>query len=231
MRRHPAALIIALSLACCLGLFATVAHAGPWPRAQGKGFAATSTEIWQAFDGLPAHYSSAFIEYGLTPKLTLGATLSQGTFSGIDTDLFVGLSILQSGPHALSLEAGYTSNTRPDLFTGLPITAEGHWFGLAYGRGFSWGETNGWASAEFKAMRHDIHQRTKLDMTLGLNLQKGWKVMGQAFIFGQDGAWEATMAPGVVMPLTERFNLEMGLRVPSRNRNRTALRIGLWQDF
>ncbi|MGX9355249.1 hypothetical protein ACS3SW_08840 [Roseobacteraceae bacterium S113] len=227
------AVLRASSLLALIGtmiLAPVMSMAGPWPRAEGSVFIATSTEVWIAPDGLPAHYSTGYVEYGATPKLSFGAVLSNGTFSGYDTEVFAGWNILKTGPHALSIEMSLTHHIHQSFF-GDVTERTGAGLGLAYGRGLSLGKHSGWASLETTYKSAGDVDELKIDATFGIAFANDWKVMAQVFSSRIDNDTHVKLAPGLVIPINYRFDLEFGLRVPVDDPDLTAVRLGLWQEF
>ena len=214
-----------------LVLTAEFAQAGPWPRSKGAFFTSTGVEVWEAEDGLPARYASGFVEYGLTEKLSLGANVAQGTFSGTDVELFLGVGVLQTGPHAVSVEVSVTNNFVTDTLSGAIDRTPGASLGLAYGRGLQIWERNAWTTLEFKYHRTEYSHLLKIDATFGVTFASEWKAMAQVFSSHSDQGWAVNLAPGIVIPVLRNQHIELGLRVPTEDIELSRIKIGLWQEF
>lgn len=212
------------------------AQAGPWPRAEKTFFSATAVDISQQptrlnpSDDAIHMYNTGYLEYGLTPKLSLGINVIHPTSEPVDAEVFVGINILQKGPHALSVELGWLNRLilLPD---GQIDQATGTSIGLAYGRGLSLFGKNGWATAELHVKNHDHGREIKFDTTLGINFDSGWLAMIQTFNSQIDGTWSHKVAPSFAMPYGEKQKVAFGLRAPVDAPERTAIHVGIWSEF
>ncbi|SMC91302.1 hypothetical protein [Primorskyibacter flagellatus] len=205
-------------LICLTG---TLANAGAWPRPEGTGFASVATRL--SFDDTfmtLTSYSSAYLEYGL------------------------------NGRHTLGLDAGYSSDgtsraivfVRQPLSTtkaGSPIAAE---LGLGVidtqtvlRPGISWGRglDKGWMAADALAeIQMTGATDLKLDLTLGLKDDRGRMLILQLQTgkpFGR--AATAQLAPSVVVPFGKSRHLEVGASADLLERRNFRIKFGLWQDF
>lgn len=217
--------IVLLGMLCPLAL-----QAGPWPREKGTAFISNSLEVSEDEYG-PLYYASSYAEYGLTPKLSFGGKIAQATLTGTEGHAFLGVSLLQKGAHALSLEV--SAGQRGDSYwAGL---------GLAYGRGFTFRDRNGWLTAEATVKVPDQEDRyygglagreAKLDFTVGLTMKNGLKTMLQLYTtHTEDDAAQIKIAPGVAIPFGERFHLEVGARIVPDKTEQSGLLVGFWQTF
>lgn len=232
----------------CLGLWLpSLALAGPWPREKGTGFLSFSVELWESnLPDLPHYYASTFVEYGLTERLTLGSKYAMGSEAGTLFDVRLGYSLVQNRPYALSLElaAGERNSDRfllvPDFET-EEISVPFGSIGLAYGRGFTWRERNGWVSTEIAVTVPLGEEAPSLglggetwswDTTVGLTLASDWKLMAQVFALRADtGEQIIKIAPGVVIPFGEDNFIEIGARILTSDLQGSALAIGFWQNL
>ncbi|MCH2165121.1 MAG: hypothetical protein MK098_10780 [Marinovum sp.] len=206
------------------------ANAGAWPRGHGKTFTSASGELWQDEQGYLHYYTSAYLEYGRTPKLSIGTITAMGSLSGADNEIFAGYTVWQKGPHVLSLETALHENRTLD-FAGQEQVSPGYGVGLSYGRGFQLAQRNGWITLDARLNRSTKLQEFKFDTTLGLSLHERWKVMTQVFTSTIDGETNIKFAPGVVFSVNEKTHIELGARVPSRDAERAAIKLGLWREF
>ena len=215
-----------LRLACLLSLLPTLCLAGPWPRAKGTTFLSSSLELSMDETAplltlpnrvVPLRYTAGlYLEHGLTERLSLGATYSQNEMGRSDLSLFLGIGVLQRGKGTLSVE--------------LTAFEGGGAFALAYGRGLSIGKQGGWASVEARVGRIDADTEIKVDTTLGLSFNSGWKVMGQVFARQWEGDTSVIFAPSIAAPLGEKTHLQIGARI-SEDRDQPGIAIGLWREF
>lgn len=220
-----------LAILFCLLLLAPLAHAGPWPREKGRIFLATSTEIGDfRLDERVLQspfYSSLYLEYGLTDRLTLGAHGGYGSQADPDGRLFLRLPIGRHDTHRVAIEvtggtAGW-SGERP--FYGL---------GLHYGRGFELWNRAGWFSAETRMewqMGSGRMKQAKLDLTLGLSFDNGVKPMVQLHATRIGTDLYARLVPGLAIPLWKNTTLDTGALIDLTHGKSTGVKIGLWQEF
>lgn len=222
--------------------------AGPWPREKGSGFLSFSLELWESdLPDLPHYYGSTFFEYGLSDRLTLGSKYAMGSEAGTLFDLRLGVSLVQNRPYALSLElaVGERNTDRfllvPELEPSETVSAPFSQVGLAYGRGFTLGDRNGWVSTELSVITPLGHETPELglggtlwqwDTTVGLTLDNRWKLMAQVFALqADDGTSVIKLAPGMAIPLSAHVHIELGARILTNDLEGSALALGLWQDF
>src|SRR6056297_663813 len=125
--------------------YVSAACAGAWPRAQGDGFGSVSVrlgwpqdvETWSSLEPTQ-DYSTIYLEYGLTDKLTLGADIGHSVSGSGKTVLFLQWPLRQtdSGMQASAqLGVGLISGTRV-VRPGLSV---------------GWGLETGWISVDLVA--------------------------------------------------------------------------------
>lgn len=215
-------------------LFAAMAHAGAWPRDQGRIFTANSIELKGVRldrDLLRTpYYSSSYLEYGLGRSLTLGLHMGHGSTARLDARAFLRVPLSQTDPHRVAVEvsAGYHADRE---YVGL---------GLQYGRGFKVFDRFGWLSLESRVDFHTgsrtgtgtgAYRQAKLDVTLGLTHGNGIKTMAQLFVTETNDEIYATFAPVVVIPVWKQLKLETGLLYDIAHGTERGLKIGFWQEF
>lgn len=218
--------LIACSVLTCL--FASSAQGGAWPRKQGDGFASLSMRLgwpqdmgtWTSMD--PTNdYSTLYVEYGLTDRLTFGADIGHSVSGSGKTVLFFQWPVRQSAKGAqVSAQFGF------GIISSQRIIRPG----LSVG----WGLKNGWLSIDSVAESYVDRGRTdfKLDMTWGRNLPKDRKLILQVQTGQPDGRDPfVRVAPSLVLPLRGPAKLETGVTWGLTGDASMGLKIGVWTDF
>lgn len=219
-------LILAFWLMC---LSAHPVAAGAWLRDKGKGFLAYSNLTASTMDTT----FSAYFDYGLSHKMTIGATL----------DIYSPLGQQISGKGIIfvrrSLDWGFfEGNWAYELgigayYTGVefePVAKTA----LSYGRGITWGKREGWFAVD-AAVEWNIdsaQHMVKLDTTIGLDFGPRSKGMLQVFSTFSDDWRTMTIAPSYVFQTKKRkSNYVVGLETSSTAPEVIAIKIGVWQSF
>lgn len=217
-------LVVLLVLCCCAGL----AQAGAWPREKGTAFASVSVRLgWPqnlehwASNYPTSEYRTAYLEYGLTDRLTLGLDLGNSVSGDNKAIAFLQFPLLNKdrGPK-LAFQLGFGEISSKQVIRP----------GLAAG----WGLKNGWFSIEsFMEMRTQSGTADyKVDVTWGRNLAKDRKLILQLQTGIQDGDPAfARIAPSLVFPLFKRYKVETGATWGLHSDTSMGLKIGLWADF
>ncbi|MFN4060166.1 MAG: hypothetical protein ACK4IA_05365 [Paracoccus hibiscisoli] len=216
------------------------AQAGPWPREVGQTFLSLSGERNRA----GASYASAYGEYGLTPRSTLGVELGRTT--GETTAILWWQRALDDGQgvHRIALQSGVGAVRRGDDL--LPL-AQG---ALSWGRGFDrWG--GGWMTAQILARMTGgapdprgpdmpslaasfltAKRVVKADLTLGLRPRDGLMVINSLWLEDrQDEGFAARLAPSLVFDAPGPIQIELGVVQPLTGRAEQAVRLGTWLEF
>mgnify|MGYP005861962363 CR=1 FL=1 len=211
----------ACCITCCVIclLLAGQSHAGAWPREPGATFLSFSTEVDTG--DMTDTFTTLFVEYGLTDRLTLGldAGLDDGTlYKGI---VFARMPL--NRPEAdmkLAIEMG----------VGLTDDAAVLRPGLMIGRGLDWGwmAMDTLATVDIEAKDVDL----TTDLTLGVNmsarsklilqLQSGHQVMDLEYL---------KFASSVVYEYKPGRHLELGALAGIKNLDGYAVKLGLWRHF
>ncbi len=217
-----------ISAGCLMLLAAQAAHAGAWPRERGTGFAATAVRLAWPQDvaardmSVPEQqYLTAYVEYGLTDRLTLGLDLGHAVAGGGKTVVFLRMPVHQ-----------------PD--SGMRVSAElgvGRVDGdtvLRPGIALGWGLPKGWLSidtlAEIDVTSGDTD--LKADITWGRNLARDRKLMLQLHLGApSDEDVFARFEPSLVVPLRKRVKLEAGASWGLTGDDNVGVKFGLWTDF
>ena len=222
--------VIFAILLCCLFVTAQHANAGAWPRGKGKTFSASSAILtWP--DGrtidLPDIYGSTYLEYGISPRLTMGLDMGSPDATRPDRLKTVGfLRYTLTGPnktHQFAIDVGGGRYLGPDVFR----------LGISYGLGFQSFSKNSWVAVDAHALRTTTGTQTAyvLDATYGISLKRG-KLMAQVSAFHAfDNAKSLNFAPSYALDLGRKRHLEVGVIVGLRGKPDPTLKVGIWQDF
>ncbi|MFZ7092191.1 hypothetical protein [Primorskyibacter sp. 2E233] len=216
-------------LSCLILIFcATVAQAGAWPREKGHGFVSTAVRLswpqnlshWTSPNPTEQYYT-AYLEYGLTDKVTLGFDLGRSVSGDGKTVGFLQwpLRSADKGPKisaALGLgRIGEQIVLRPGLFIG-------------------WGLNKGWLTIDSTAEYQIENALTdyKMDITWGRNLARDRKLILQLQT-GKPAVDPAfvRLAPSIVVPMGKRAKLETGGTLGLVGDTSMGLKIGLWTEF
>lgn len=204
--------------------------AGPWPREKGTIFASTSFGLLDVDDKGTQSEQGLYLEYGASPKLTLGFSGSYNDSSSGEGHFFARIP-LNMGERSSLMAAEFglgTQSSDADTFNPYAKT------GLSWGRGIEMFGTSGWLTVD-GAMLWGLEgggHRLKLDTTLGLNLTDRVKVMGQSFIEVTESGETLSLQPSVVWTTKSGgFSLLAGLEAKTGTGTQTALRFALWSTF
>lgn len=214
-----------LLLTLLLLALAPGAQAGAWLQEHKKGFLSYSGvyEETGRLDG------TVYIEYGLRPKLTLGAKvdadMTQGQLGEGTAFVFIRKPIPTGKKnYKLAYDIGMGSTFGLDA---EPLLRTG----VSYGRGITVKERHGWVAID-AAVEWAVNEgpdTLKLDSTVGLALNDRFKVMMQVFVTSADGNASATFAPSVIwQPRPDGASLVLGLEDEDGT---LALKLGLWRSF
>lgn len=222
-------------VALLLMLLPTLAWAGAWPREVGRVFLSASATARSdrasiGAAGFPQEIFAAFyLEYGLTPNITVGLDASHD-----DKGDFTALAFMRrpigrgENGHVFALKAG-AGTTRTGSTTQSLVMA-----GFDWGRGFETGLGNGWLSLET-----GLYYRTgqgelaaKADLTLGLKPSDRTKLMLQVQA-GQYPGGDAylRLVPSVALQIREGAHVELGLAAGLAGDDRLGVKIGTWLEF
>lgn len=220
--------ILKVSL-CLTALSPSLAEAGAWLREKGRGFSSTAFTITPDLDIA----NTSYLEYGLRPKLTLGADVRLahdrfGVQDGFAT-LFIRRAL--NDPNKTSkwaYELGFGATWDDSVIQ--PHVK----LGLSWGRGLQWGERYGWMSVD-GSYRWDIttsQGTAKIDTTVGMGFTEVTTGMMQLYLTEFDGTMTASIAPSLVFqPRGKKFRVQVGAEAPLDDTNNTALKLGLWREF
>ncbi|MEP1964687.1 hypothetical protein [Tateyamaria sp.] len=202
------------------------AHAGAWLREQGSGFLSFGSTI----DELGRSTGSAYAEYGLRPKLTLGAKVDVDMTAGQigDGSAYVfARKPIPTGERAykLAYELGIGGTIEQDPSALLRT-------GLSYGRGITAWDHSGWIAIDgaLEWVESDSSVTAKLDATMGLTLNDRFKVMFQVFYSQTETEATTTLAPSLIWTPKPDKNRSYQLGVEAKE-GVLGLKLGVWHSF
>lgn len=214
-----------------------MAAAGPWPREVGRTFLSMTVER----DVEGSSYTSLYAEYGLAPRLTLGADLGRTDLGEASAVIWAQRALDDgTGPNRFSLATGLGAIRRDGRFH--PV-AQGS---LGWGRGFANRMGEGWMSAQVQVRvtggmdpeastgsAFRITDSTlKTDLTLGLRPTDRLMVINSLWLEApREGRGTAKLASSVVMDPGGPIKVELGLVQPLHGPAERAVRLGGWLEF
>jgi len=204
------------------------ARAGAWLREKGAGFLSLTTTL-RNIDGAWQYENGFYLEYGLTPRLTLGLDVNEA--AGLAGHALVFMRLPVGPPERrtkIALELGVGGH---------------HWQGqwgemlkstLSVGRGFSsrWGD--GWVNVDVGVeLRRPLPDPAfKLDATIGLSPWRRIRPILQiesTYISGSPLIW--SVIPGVLIDGPENTTWQIGVARKTAGQSSLGLKIGLWREF
>ncbi|SIS83925.1 hypothetical protein SAMN05421759_104201 [Roseivivax lentus] len=214
-------------LGCLAGLWPNPAEAGAWPREVGTGFASTVSYLtWPQSLGYTGarmaenRYDTLYLEYGLTPRWTIGLDLGHSVSGAEKLIVFARRPIVR--PEArlqIAVEGG------AGQIDGDTVLRPG----LSLGYGWNGGWLNGDLLAEHQGDRGATD--VKLDLTYGRALGRR-KLMLQIQAGQKDGDDPfVRLAPSVVMPVWRDVSLELGVTYGLEGDDSMGLKLGIWTEF
>ncbi|MFW2542979.1 hypothetical protein ACN2XU_10075 [Primorskyibacter sp. 2E107] len=218
-------LLLALLWTLCTG----TVQAGAWPREKGHGFLSSAVRLswpqnidhWTSLSPTQQYYT-AYLEYGLTDRVTLGFDF--------------GRSVSGSGKTVGFLQWPLRNKDKgPKIAFALGLGRIGEQTVLRPGVSLGWGLKKGWltmdALAEFQTNTGLADY--KMDITWGRNLAKDRKLIVQIQT-GQpaDDPGFVRLAPSFVTPLGKRgVMIETGATYGLTGDTSMGLKFGIWKNF
>jgi hypothetical protein len=215
-------------VAAALALLAVgPAAAGPWPREPGETFLALRADVERTAEG-PDTDASAYVERGLTRRITLVGQFSTADDPWTPSRAATGLRFALSAPDAVNRFAVSLGVSAPPDLMGAMTSARLE-AGLAWGRGFEsrWG--GGWvtADARFLFARDAKKPITDLAALVGVRPADGWMLMlgGSRYkdpagvywklspAFGYEVRPELWLVPNFTQELSDDRSASVGLSV------------------
>ncbi|WP_296765883.1 hypothetical protein [Sediminimonas sp.] len=202
---------------------AAPARAGAWLRAPGEGLAVVSL-----YAGAPRArpYAGVYAEFGMAPRLAAGVDLGRAVSGSTKAVAFLRRSLPVPWPHGMVAAAELGLGR----IAGQAVLRPG----LSLGNGLEGWLGDGWLAVD-TVVEIGLERRTldiKTDVTLGLRIRDGRKVMVQIQT-GQSAGDPpfARLVPSLVMELRPGLRLELGLTQTLRGPSRTGAKIALWRAF
>ncbi|ROU03613.1 hypothetical protein [Histidinibacterium lentulum] len=220
-------------LRLCLMILLTCAGdaaAGPWMRGEGEVFLSFGTNVALSDTAQrPVHWDpTVYLEYGLTPRLTLGADLYIANGDEEETGSVFLRFPLHAAETGLPVSASLAYGLRHDRLA--DETERIARAGLHVGRPLP----QGWLSADAAAIFVLGGDRTegKLDLTWGRSISERWTgVLQMQTGIGTAGDFYAKAAPSALIRVTDRTRIEIGVVHALTGDRGTGLRIATWWDF
>lgn len=216
----------AIVLLLVMGLGIGPLHAGAWPRGEGNHFLSTTMRVAAStLDGPFFTYNTFYYEYGLTDRITIGTDLGRAVSGEIKAIAYARLPILQgSGRNKIAIEIGFGT------IAGNTVVRPG----LSLGRGINtrWG--HGWLALESVA---EIAVKTnqvdyKADFTIGVDVRPKIKLIMQLQTGAPSGdPYFARLASSVVVKISRKSHIELGMTTGLVSDNQIGLKIGMWREF
>lgn len=214
-------------IAAILTLVSFPALAGAWLREEGTAFFSFGATVFELDeDGQRFQENSFYLEYGMRPNLTLGASGSMVDGMGGEGQIFLRLPLERDNAASqMSMEFGLGANSEGVSYE--PFVKAG----LSWGKGISVKDHNGWVNVDGAALLGD-DTRFKVDTTIGLSLSDRFQVMAQSFVELTDGQDSHTLIPSMILSSkTGHTRYVFGYEHRTGARASQGLKFGLWRDF
>ena len=199
------------------------AFAGPWMRAEGTGFSATTAEIAPSERYGFQLYNSVYGEYGLTPRLTIGIDGGGDMLGNGNGLIFLRFPLRDGRRSHMAGEIGI--GARWSLTELTPLLRPG----VSWGRGLTlWGKS-GWTTldATLTIPGDGGTILPKLDALIGLDTGERMKLM-LGLTIEHHGP---TLSPSLAYRVWDKYHATLGLRLRSERQGAHCLTFGFWQDF
>ena len=205
--------------------------AGAWMRAEGEGFLSLGFRAFEdAATAKQRLEQNVFFEYGLRPRLTLGAQVNYNAEQKGEGSIFLRLPLRNDDrPGKLAAEIAIGAEST-DGITFDPYLKTG----VSWGRGVILGGRDGWINLDGAVQwsSADAPPLFKLDATLGLTLSDRFQVIGQGLFEADENGESLTMVPSVIYtPKRGKTRFVVGLEHKTGRDDSTGVRFGLWREF
>lgn len=205
--------------------------AGAWMREKGEGFLSFGTLAFEErATGAQRFEQGIYLEYGLSPRVTLGASGNYTSGEKGEGLVFLRLPIRNDDrPAKVAIELGIGTESA-DGATFDPFLKSG----LSWGRGMTIGRRSGWLNVDtaIQWSTNGAEPLFKLDATLGLTLSDRFQAMGQAFLEADANGEGLTVVPSLIYtPKRGRTKYVLGLEHKTGRDEHTGLKFGLWREF
>lgn len=219
-----------LGVAALIAFAAQPAQAGAWARGKGKAFLSTgSYSTWPDGRALerPDVYGTIYGEYGITNRLTLGVDLGSADaekWSRTRAIGFLRYTLTRSeARNQFAIDLGVGQDESQTVMRA----------GLSFGRGFSFGKSNGWVSLDWATL-HDfktLEQSHSLEATLGTSWRKS-KLMAQFSGYqNRKGDQTLTFTPSWAREMRPGLHLEVGVAFGIKGKPDHSLKVAVWRSF
>jgi hypothetical protein len=217
------ALLLLPVVAC---LLAPPAGAGPWPREPGRAFVSAGAGVEDLSRGREP-FAEVYGEYGLTPRLTLGAVLrhrpDQAPF-----DLFARWHPALPGP----LVAGLTLGARLGGNGKLPVAPL---VAAHVGHGAATRLGNLWARADLRAAggRDGLRGGAEIEASAQFGLRAGWGGLAMVTLSDHRERRGRTLKliPALGYSISQRSTLVLGATLLPRSRRFDGAHLSVWAEF
>ncbi len=210
--------------------FSQPALAGAWLKKKGGGFYSFgATVLLLKNETTPRLEQTAYFEYGIGEKLTLGASFTRIQDLSMQTLVFARVPV-QSWDSGARLAAEFGLGQKEANALSAPFLSAG----LSWGKGLSRNDKYGWVNID-TALQFDLDTgklRLKIDATYGMDLTDNMRLLAQGFAELSDGANSLTLSPGLILkPKKLKFEPVLSLEHRIGARASSGLRIALWKSF
>lgn len=204
------------------------AQAGAWLREKGATFLSFAVS-GEASPGATSPDVSAYVEYGLRPRLTFGLSAWK---TGTEAEILAFLRFPvtpETATHKIALDLSLGA------YRSMPEGTDGSArLALSWGRELQtrWGD--GWAQVE-GSLIHRMNGTpglAKIEATAGLKVAPRSRAMFQVFAEKQKGkAASVKLAPSLIRSLNDRANLVFGVTYGVLEDDTLSLSLGTWLTF
>lgn len=225
--RHAA---IFFALSGLASILATAPVAGAWPRDHKAVFVSVEQSVQRREDGTLDSYTSGYAEYGLRPRLTLGAKLGMtGDRLGREALIFLRRP-LGTGEGANRFAADLWVGARwRDGGDAEPVVASG----LAWGRGYEAFGASGWMAVEGRYTRAPTAEADWIDVeaTVGFNPDDRTHWIAQLRVRSDDGGTATTLAPSWVRRIRPGLKAQVGATWRGGDAATPGIFAATWLEF
>ncbi len=211
-------------------ILAAPVWAGAWLRDEGTGFLSFGSTVFELDDtGQQLSEQSFFVEYGLRPKLTLGASGSMIDGLGGEGQVFLRIPI-QNGERKANMSAEFGLGANSNGIDVDPYLRTG----VSWGRGIAVRDKGGWVNIDSSALwgLSGSDTRFKIDSTVGLSITDRTQFMAQSFIDIGPGEDSHTLIPSLIFAdKAGKTRYVVGYEHRTGARASKGLKFGFWRDF
>ncbi|EKE45318.1 hypothetical protein OCGS_0408 [Oceaniovalibus guishaninsula JLT2003] len=205
-----------------------MAQAGAWPRDHRGVFVSASRTYALSSYGILGDLTSAYAEYGLTPRLTIGAKLDRSDQVASETVAFARIPLGRTDRRdVFAAQVGFGNVRQPGEASVAIIQPA-----LLYGRGFDGWLGSGWIGAEVRAsIAAEGRIWGNLDLTVGFNPTENSHLIFQVQTWMDEYNHTVTLAPSYVRRLWGPVKTEIGLLYDPARPDYYGVKGGVWIEF